>query len=313
MAGNLAGLEPGGMKAMRWFRFYTEALDSAKVQRLPSKLFKVWVNLLCVGAEFDGSLPDVEQLSFRIRISEEDLRKHLDKLHEFGLVDIDSAGLMRLHDWDEWQRIGDDSAIRSKRYRDKKTRDASRDANCDKIPQTQTQTQTQIQIQNTEEITTPPTPSPASPPKKEPKEPTVLETQITEVAQRIHDRHPAIRRDIGVGAVTKRLSAIAKRIPPIERLAEIAAIDERHAAWCESADWLKDGGQFAKGLNNWLSPTMERWKEAPPAESTALVPLNGNGSGRHPPPITFAERNEQIRNETFRELMLDRMERNRAK
>ena len=41
----------------RWFRFYNEALDDPKVQKLPPALFKSWVNLLCLTARHDGTLP----------------------------------------------------------------------------------------------------------------------------------------------------------------------------------------------------------------------------------------------------------------
>ena len=35
---------------MKWFRFYHDAIDDPKVQRLPGDVFKFWVNLLCLAS-----------------------------------------------------------------------------------------------------------------------------------------------------------------------------------------------------------------------------------------------------------------------
>ena len=51
-----------------------------------------------------------------------------------------------------------------------------------------------------------------------------------------------------------------------ERLAKLHSIDDIHAEWCASQDWQKDGGQFAKGLENWLSPSGEYFNISPDAE-----------------------------------------------
>ena len=52
-----------------WFRFYVRTLNNPKVQRLPGNIFKGWLNLLCLAKETDGSLPPVEDISFRLRLS----------------------------------------------------------------------------------------------------------------------------------------------------------------------------------------------------------------------------------------------------
>jgi hypothetical protein len=108
---------------------------------------------------------------------------------------------------------------------------------------------------------------------------TPLDPQPTEVngngnllrhtAERIHARHPGPRRDIGVGRVTKCLTAILKyqRIPGREQAAFLGQLDFTHAAMCASEGWQKDGGEFAKGLENWLAPTKERYLAEPPEPS----------------------------------------------
>ena len=76
---------------MRWFRFYTEALDDPKVQRLPCELFKHWVNLLCLAGRCDGRglLPPMEDIAFGLRLSEEQVGRACMDLCERGLLDYD--------------------------------------------------------------------------------------------------------------------------------------------------------------------------------------------------------------------------------
>lgn len=99
-----------------------------------------------------------------------------------------------------------------------------------------------------------------------------VEVALAEVATRIHERHPKPRRG-GIGEVRTRLRTIAQRFPAGERLDALIAVDENHEQWCATADWQKEGGQYAKGLSNWLAPSMERWKaEAPDADGASGKP-----------------------------------------
>jgi hypothetical protein len=43
----------------RWFRFYDDALNDPKVQKLSGDLFKAWVNILCLASKHGGELPAV--------------------------------------------------------------------------------------------------------------------------------------------------------------------------------------------------------------------------------------------------------------
>jgi hypothetical protein len=90
-----------------------------------------------------------------------------------------------------------------------------------------------------------------------------VETVLDLVARKIHTRHPAIRR-CGLGETKKQLRAIARRAPASQRIELLHQIDRNHAGWCAWPEWRKDDGQYAKGLDNWLAPTKERWKEPPP-------------------------------------------------
>lgn len=87
-------------------------------------------------------------------------------------------------------------------------------------------------------------------------------------------RHPRRRRDCSAVGVVKALTGILKykRIPANEQEAYLEQIDRNHAAMYASEDWLKDGGQFAKALKNWLAPMEERYDIAPSAATLANDP-----------------------------------------
>lgn len=95
---------------------------------------------------------------------------------------------------------------------------------------------------------------------------------LERVAQSIHTRHPDAfgRRDCSAAMVEKHLAAILKHrhVPGHQRAAFLDRLDRTHAAMCASEGWQKDGGQYAKALENWLSPTKERYLVEPPSSAT---------------------------------------------
>lgn len=117
-----------------WFRFYAEALDDPKVQRLPPHLFKTWVNLLCLASQTDGKLPSIDDIAFKLRISANDAMSHVDELILAGLIDIDPDGIRKPHNWQARQFASDSvdptAAERMRRYRqrnaDRNDRNAQR-------------------------------------------------------------------------------------------------------------------------------------------------------------------------------------------
>ena len=106
---------------MQWFRFYNEALDNPKVQKLDGSTFKLWVNLLCVAGRNDGKLPSNPDLAFALRIDEIALESLLDRLLIGGLIEVRKGGqngsYIAPHDWEERQYKSDTSTPRVKRYR----------------------------------------------------------------------------------------------------------------------------------------------------------------------------------------------------
>ena len=97
-----------------WLRFYVRTLNNPKVQRLSSGDFKGWVNLLCLAKEYDGALPPVEDVAFRLRLSKRKVTSLLKSLRFNGLVDGD-----RMHDWDEMQHPSDSSTERVRQHRER--------------------------------------------------------------------------------------------------------------------------------------------------------------------------------------------------
>lgn len=144
------------MSSMKWFRFYSEALDDPKVQRLDGDTFKAWINLLCLAARNDGCLPEIGDIAFALRVSVDGARTVVERLLSGGLIDRVSGGpsgwRYAPHAWQERQFKSDTSNERVKRYR-QRARNATETA-----PDTDTET----------EKNTPPTPQaeqPASPPR----------------------------------------------------------------------------------------------------------------------------------------------------
>lgn len=97
------------------------------------------------------------------------------------------------------------------------------------------------------------------------KERSELEVTLDRVAASIHGRHPGVRRDCSVMAVGGKLAAILKykRVPAADRVRYLESINKNHAQMCATEQWTKDGGEYAKGLENWLAPTKDRYEAAP--------------------------------------------------
>src|SRR5688572_7229352 len=76
----------------RWFRFYAEALDDPKVQKLDPATFKQWVNILCLACKHEGFLPSHDDIAFALRIDIIALESLLDRLLIAGLIDVLKGG-----------------------------------------------------------------------------------------------------------------------------------------------------------------------------------------------------------------------------
>lgn len=107
----------------RWFRFYAEALDDPKVQKLDGETFKAWVNLLCLACKHDGFLPDESDIAFALRIDNIAAGSLIDRLRIGGLIDTVKGGpngsRIAPHGWHKRQYKSDGSTERVKRFRER--------------------------------------------------------------------------------------------------------------------------------------------------------------------------------------------------
>lgn len=105
---------------MRWFRFYTEALNDPKVQSLRPELFKVWVNLLCLAAteEKAGDIGTPGDAAFALRASLGKFERWLEDLVSRRLVDQEGDRYI-IHNWPKRQPPSDNSTPRVKALRDR--------------------------------------------------------------------------------------------------------------------------------------------------------------------------------------------------
>ena len=101
---------------MAWFRFYDEVLDDPKVQQLPAKTFKNWVNILCLAKRNDGVLPPIDDIAFALRMTGSDAEALIKILKDNKLLDDTSNGIVP-HNWSGRQYKSDVSTSRVKRFR----------------------------------------------------------------------------------------------------------------------------------------------------------------------------------------------------
>jgi len=137
-----------------WLRLYVEILDDSKVQLLPDKLFKFWINCLCIARKYDGWLPDPGSIAFILRLKKKVVVSQLAGLANAGLLDSEEKGYAP-HSWARRQYKSDNSTERVNRFRDARrnvTCNVARNVGCNGD-------ETALRIQSTEAEETPPSPS----------------------------------------------------------------------------------------------------------------------------------------------------------
>jgi hypothetical protein len=91
-------------------------LDDPKVQKLEPRLFKAWVNLLCVASRNNGFIQPADA-AFALRVSEKECDRIISSLVTAGLIDDD--GGLSPHNWASRQYQSDTSAMRMRRHRER--------------------------------------------------------------------------------------------------------------------------------------------------------------------------------------------------
>jgi hypothetical protein len=93
----------------QWFRFYNDALNDAKVQRLGADIFRAWVNLLCLASKSDGEIKSVADAAFALRLNEQRAAAIVAELDLAGLLDRVEGGYYAPHNWNGRQFKSDSS------------------------------------------------------------------------------------------------------------------------------------------------------------------------------------------------------------
>lgn len=101
-----------------WFRLYDDVVDDPKVQRLAPDVFRAWVNLLCVASKNGGVLPQLSDISYRLRIDETQVKRFIETLCETQLFDTKN-GKISPHNWENRQFPSDNSTSRVRKFREK--------------------------------------------------------------------------------------------------------------------------------------------------------------------------------------------------
>lgn len=186
-----------------------------------------------------------------------------DALVTAGWLDRDSVHRLIVHDWDEHsdQTLRRFLASRKLAFVKHETSTKLADAS---LP---------LPIPEPIPLPIPPTPTALDPVKE----------ALLRIAGEIQSRHPPIHRDLGREGVYGKLMAIMKykkvRKPNWE--AEGEKINKNHKGACASYEWSKEDGQYAKGLTNWLAPTMGRYELSNTASDTLFPKQSGMNMNRH--------------------------------
>lgn len=141
-------------KSLPWFRFYAEALDDPKCDRLPGDVYKVWVKLLCIACKRGGTLPGRDELAYMLRMSDNDASAALDRLIDVGLVDIAPDRSLQPHNWEGRQFRSDSSTDRVRKHRQKQRQPLPKhDCNVSVTPpDTDTDTDTELETTTVEPL-----------------------------------------------------------------------------------------------------------------------------------------------------------------
>lgn len=102
--------------ARPWFRMYSSVLTNSKVQSLRGREALVWINLLALAnlQRPRGTLPNLGEVAFQLRMSIKSLDLMLNDFADIGLIDDLGDNKLVIHDWAEWQKDRDVT----ERYRD---------------------------------------------------------------------------------------------------------------------------------------------------------------------------------------------------
>ena len=132
----------------RWFRVYDDLVDDPKVQRLSAGLFRAWMNLLCLASKNNGSLPCLDDIAYKLRVTTVEAEAIIDALVSAELLDK-RRDCYSPHNWDKRQFKSDvtdpTNNERQKRWRN---RQRNGETVTVKRPDTETDTDTDTESES---------------------------------------------------------------------------------------------------------------------------------------------------------------------
>jgi hypothetical protein len=211
-----------------WFRFYDEVVDDPKVQRLPDRLFKAWINVMCIAnksSHSKGILPPVQDIAFRLHISEAKTETIITELIKAGLIEC-AGSVLSCHNWTGRQFQSDVSTDRVKRFRNAK-RNVS-----------------ETQSGNAPDQIRP------DPPMVPPQKSSSIKKEYSDEFERFWLSYP---RHAGKGAAFKAWQKIKPSLAMQEII--LQAVEKQK----QSRQWIKQSGEFIPHASTWLNES--RWDD----------------------------------------------------
>jgi hypothetical protein len=101
----------------RWFRLDDDVVHDRKVQDLAAPIFKGWINILCIASKHGGTLPDIRDIAFALRIPPAKASDLVQSLLSAGLLDKLANGQISPHNWERRQHKTDVSTDRVRAFR----------------------------------------------------------------------------------------------------------------------------------------------------------------------------------------------------
>ncbi len=110
------------MPSKYWIKLYHEILDDPKMGRMSEVLFARCIKFFLLAGDLDkkGTLPAVSDMSWRLRIPEEELESDLIELQKLSIT-ANKEGVWRITKWKDRQRART-SAERTHMWREQKRR-----------------------------------------------------------------------------------------------------------------------------------------------------------------------------------------------
>lgn len=242
---------------MKWFRFYDEALDDPKVQRLSATMFRHWVNILCLANREPnrGYLPPLEDVAFGLRVNERKAQQIIDTLVGAGLLTKNPDSTVEPHGWKQRQRVSDNVAERVAKHRARNADVTLQETDSDNESNV-TETFPHARATDTEtdtETDTPHTPQGVADPDAD------SDTDETD-AMTYSDEFEAFMRvypkRVGKGAAWRAW----KKLRPSKTLQRrMADAVKAQSTWPQ---WQRENGKYIPNPATWINQA--RWDDEPP-------------------------------------------------